>query len=150
MPSKPTRLYLVTILALLPVSGPLLAAGDLATLFTTPQERQLINANRYKTEEPRPTPEPEEIDESPVQQLLQEQVDAEYRISGISVSADGAHTAWINGQSYLDGEQLEDGSRIRVIAGDDIRLRITTPDGKHYYATSGETVSVSYMAAVED
>ena len=136
------------ILTLLLPGGPSLAASDLSTLFTTPQERQLINANRYKTEEPRPTPEPEEIDESPVQQLLQEQVDAEYRISGISVSADGAHTAWINGQSYLDGEQLEDGSRVKVIAGAEIRLRITTPDGKHHYATSGETLSVSYMAAV--
>jgi hypothetical protein len=150
MPSRPTRLYLLALLVLLPASGPLLAASELMTLFTTPQERQLINANRYRTEQPRPSPEPEEVDESPVQQLLQEQVDAEYRVSGISVSAEGAHTAWINGQSYLDGEQLEDGSRVKVIADGEIRLRITTPDGKHHYATSGETLSVSYMAVVEN
>jgi hypothetical protein len=150
MPSKPTTLSLAAMLALMTVSGPLLAAADLMTLFTTPQERQLINANRYKTEEARPAPSPVEVDESPVQQLLQEQVSVEYRISGISVSADGAHTAWINGQSYLDGEQLEDGSRVKVITGAEIRVRITTPDGKHHYATSGETLNASYMAAVEN
>jgi hypothetical protein len=138
-------------LLLLTLAAPSYAAGDLETLFTTPQERQLINANRYKNEVARPAPaEPEQADESPVQQLLREEVTAEYRVSGITLSADGAHTVWINGQAYLDGERLEDGSRVKVIAGDEIRVRITTPDGKPHYATSGETLSVSYMAAVEN
>lgn len=130
------------------------AAGELSTLFTTPQERQLINTNRYKTDEPKSNPKPdpvvESVIESPVQILLQEEVIVDYRISGISLSTDGVHTAWINGQVYLDGDQLEDSSRIKVIDGEDIKVRITAPDGKHYYATSGESLSVSYMATVNN
>ena len=127
------------------------AAAELNILFTTPQERQLINANRYKSDEvtARPVVE-QEPDDSPVQQVDREQVSVDYRISGISLSVDGVPTVWINGQSYLDGEQLEDRSRVKVLAGDEIRVRITTPDGKHYYGTSGETLSVSFMAAVEN
>ena len=34
------------------------------------------------------------------------------------------------------------------MVGDEIRVRITAPDGKKYYATSGETLEVSYLAAV--
>ena len=68
----------------------------------------------------------------------------------ISLATDGAHTTWINGVAYEDGARLEDGSRIKIYTGDDIRVRITAPDGKHYFATSGETLTVTYMAAVEN
>jgi hypothetical protein len=151
MPCKSPCIYLIaSLLALLPVTMPAFAAGELSTLFTTPQERQLINANRYKTDEVKPTLVIDDEDESPVQILFQEEVTVDYKISGISLPADGVYTVWINAQAYLDGEQLEDRSRIKVIADDDIRVRITAPDGKHYYATSGETLSVSYMATVEN
>ena len=119
-------------------------------MFTTPQERQLINANRYKSDEAKPQPAQDAPDESPVQFMVQEEVSVEYRISGISLSNDGAHTVWINSQSYEDGAQLDDGSRVGIMAGDDVRVRITAPDGKHYFATSGETIGISYMAAVEN
>ena len=151
MPCKSPCVYLITsLLALLPITMPAFAAGELSTLFTTPQERQLINANRYKTDEVKPKLVIDDEGESPVQILFQEEVTVDYKISGISLPADGVYTVWINAQVYLDGEQLEDRSRIKVIADDDIRVRITTPDGKHYYATSGETLSVSYMATVEN
>ena len=80
----------------------------------------------------------------------QEEVSLEYRISGISLAGDGAYTVWINAVAYEDGAQLEDGSRVKIFGGDDIRVRITVPDGKQYFATSGETLSVSFMAAVEN
>jgi hypothetical protein len=136
---------------LLLVTGatPAFAASELSTLFTTPQERQLINANRYKRDEVKPQQQVE-VDPSPVQILVQEEVSVDYRISGISLATDGAHTAWINGVAYEDGARLEDGSRIKIYTGDDIRVRITAPDGKHHFATSGETLTVTYMAAVEN
>jgi hypothetical protein len=148
MPNKPLIACIVVSLLLLP--GRILASGELSTLFTTPQERQLINANRYKSDEVKLQPEQDVPDESPVQFTVQEEVSIEYRISGISLSADGAHTAWINSVAYEDGARLDDGSRIMIMSGDDVQVRITAPDGEHYFATSGETVSVSYLAAVEN
>ena len=150
MPTKSLTIYIICSLLLLP--GTVLAAGDLSTLFTTPQERQLIDANRYRSDEVKP-PQPvqaEAQDDSPIRMLASEEVSVEYQISGISLAGNGAHTVWINAQAYEDGALLEDGSRVKVFAGDDIRVRITVPDGKHYFATSGETLSVSYMAAVEN
>ena len=148
MPNKPLTACILFSLLLLP--GRILAAGELSTLFTTPQERQLINANRYKSDEARPQPVQDAPDDSPVQFMVQEEVIVEYRVSGISLSADGAHTAWINSLAYEDGARLDDGSRVMIMPGDDVRVRITAPDGKHYFATSGETISVTYMAAVEN
>ena len=127
------------------------SASDLSTLFTTPQERQLINANRYKSDEPRAQPVVVEVEETaPAQFVVREEVSVEYRVSGISLATDGAHTAWINGMTYEDGARLDDGSRVRISAGSDLRVRITAPDGKHYYAAGGETITVTYLAAVEN
>jgi len=128
------------------------AASELNTLFTTPQERQLINANRYKRDEAGSQAQAvvDEVDESPVRMLVQEEKSVEYRISGISLATDGAHTAWINAMAYEDGAELEDGGRIKIYSGADIRVRITAPDGRHYFATSGETLTVTYTAAVEN
>lgn len=124
--------------------------AELATLFTTPQERELINSNRYKSEEITQV-QSTQVDEEtqPVQLLLQEEVTQLYRISGITVSTDGPHTVWINSMAYEDGDQLEDSSKIKVLAGDEIKVRITAPDGKQYYATSGDILEVTYLAAAE-
>ena len=152
MPTKIPIICIIFGLALLP--GSVLAAGELSTLFTTAQERQLINANRYRNDEVKPQ-QPVQVaddgqDDSPIRMLASEEVSVEYQISGISLAGDGAHTVWINAIAYEDGALLEDGSRVKVFSGDDIRVRITVPDGKQYFATSGETISVSYMAAVEN
>ena len=146
------------ILTAIPLLLPLLAgvsqvvpAAELTTLFTTPAERQLINSNRYKTDAGE-TQQPVETEAAPepVQQLIREEVTRQYRVSGITVSSDGSHTVWINSLVYEDGEQLEDKSRIKVLVGDEIRVRITAPDGKKYYATSGEVLEVTYLAPVEN
>jgi len=137
----------VSLLVLFSVAMPALGASEMSTLFSTPQERQLINANRYKIDEEKPKPAIVK-EESLVEILPEKEVNAEYQISGISLSTDGLHTVWINGQAYLDGARLEDNSFIKVISGEDIKVRITTPDDKQYFATSGETLSVSYMATV--
>ncbi len=149
MPSKQITCLLLVALGTTGVAQ----AADLMTLFTTPEERQIINSNRYKTDDPKPAPvvEVEEITlDLDIQQLVMEEVKREYRVSGITISRDGAHTVWINSEIYEDGAQLETDSRIKVFDGDEVRVRITAPDGKHYFATSGETVEVSYMAPAEN
>ena len=125
-------------------------SAGLSTLFTTPEERQIINSNRYKSDDDiNPPPVViEETSETPVQTRFQEQVTRQYKISGITISRDGMHTVWINSTAYTDGEELEDKSRIKIMVGDEIRVRITAPDGKNYYATSGETLEVNYLASV--
>lgn len=153
MPNKYPVLILSALL-LLAAAGlaRIAAAAEISTLFTTPQERQIINSNRYKTDQPRPVePEPEQVQiESPIQRLMMEEVAVSYDISGITLSSDGAHTVWINQMAYEDGEQLDDNSRVKVMTGSDLRVRITTPDGKHHYATSGETLEATYLAPIEN
>ena len=115
MPSKKLPGKLLGACLLLGLSGtaPAFAADELKTLFTTPQERQLINANRYKTDEVKQLQVVDEPDDkSPIQMLAQEEVSVDYRVSGISLATDGAHTAWINGVAYDDGARLDDGSRV--------------------------------------
>ncbi len=140
------------VLALLMLASPqVVEAADLATLFTTPAERQIINANRYRRDEEKPRPvEPEKEIETPIQQLIMEDVIFEYRISGITVSSDGAHTVWINSLVYEDGGKLDDDSAIKVITGNEVKVRITAPDGKHYFATSGETLEITYQKPMQN
>lgn len=152
MPSN--RITLIAIPFLLPLLtgvSQVVPAAELTTLFTTQAERRLINSNRYKTDVGE-TPQPVEIEAAPepVQQMIRKEVIRQYRVSGITISSDGPHTVWINSLVYEDGDQLEDKSRIKVLAGDEIRVRITAPDGKQYYATSGEVLEVTYLAAVEN
>lgn len=128
--------------------APAALSAELMTLFTTPEERQVINANRYKSDEIR-TESPDPV-EAPAQILVREQVTRQYRISGISLSADGAHTAWINSIAYDDGARLDDGSRLQILPGEQVRVRIVAPDGSDHYGLSGETVEVTYLAPIED
>ena len=125
------------------------ASADVETLFTTPQERRIIDANRYKTNEivkSRAQPVQTEI----IAPEAQEEINSSFIISGITISDSGPHSVWINNQVYEDGDHLDDNSRIKVLTDKNIRVRITTPDGKIYYGTSGETVEVTYLGTVEN
>ena len=136
------RLILCFVLGLLPIPG----TADLSTLFTTPQERLIINANRYKSDEVIQAP-IKSVEPDQIRELVKEEVSMSFTINGITVSNEGQHSIWINNQIYLDGEQIDGKSRVKVILGNDIKVRITAPDGKHYFGTSGETVEVSYLEA---
>jgi hypothetical protein len=154
MPNNSLRISSLMLAALIVSAGGLFQAAQAAeilTLFTTPAERQIINSNRYKKDkiETRIVEVDEVVIEAVVQQLIMEEVSYEYKISGITISSEGPHTVWINALAYEDGEQLEDKSKIKVLAGDEIRVRITTPDGKHHYASSGETLEITYLAPIE-
>ena len=126
------------------------AQADIQTLFSTPQERQIINANRYKTNEVVKQPRVETKKTDFVAPVAREEVTMSFAISGITISSSGPHSVWINKQIYEDGGHLEDNSHIKVISGENLRVRITTPDGKNYYGTSGETLEVTYLATIEN
>ncbi len=148
MPSSRVTIKLVIGFQILLLTGSHAAAAELSTLFTTPQERELIDSNRYGSGDSKPKVVVEDTIEVPVQQIYREEVTRQYKVSGITISRDGPHTVWINSTAYEDGAELEDRSKIKVMIGDEIRVRITAPDGQNYYATSGETLEVSYLAAV--
>jgi hypothetical protein len=126
--------------------------SELSTLFTTPQERELINSNRYKSDDVKlqATNNQDQPEVESIQQLVQEEVSETITISGITLSNSGPNMVWINSQAYEDGDKVDDKMRIKVMSGNEVRVRITAPDGKHYFATSGETIEIVYQAAVEN
>jgi len=143
------KILLITLpvlVATLGIAGAVKA--EVKTLFTTAQERQIINANRYKNEE---VVRPGIFEETEfVAPVVREEFKISFVISGITISASGPHFVWINNQLYEDGGQLEDDSLIRVLHDGKIRVRITAPDGKRYFGTSGETVEVTYLVDAEN
>jgi hypothetical protein len=147
MPSSRITVKIVIGFQVLLLTGGHAAAAELSTLFTTPQERELIDSNRYGSGDNKPRVVVDKPIETPVQQVYQEAITRQYKISGITISRDGPHTVWINSTAYEDGGELEDRSKIRVMVGNEIKVRITAPDGKKYYATSGETLEVTYLAS---
>jgi len=124
--------------------------AEIKTLFTTNQERQIINANRYKTEEITRPPVFEEVETEFFSPVTRQEFKISFVISGITVSKSGPHFVWINNQLYEDGGHLEDDSQIKVLHDGSVRVRITAPDGKRYFGTSGETVEVTYLVGVEN
>lgn len=123
---------------------------SLSTLFTTPQERQIINSNRYKQEKKQLVKRQESTETVAVRELLQEKVTRSYKVSGISINMDGSNTAWVNNKAYENGAKLEDGSKLRINKGTIKSVSIITPDGKQHTATPGETLAVTYMRALEE
>lgn len=146
-------LLLVGSSTMISVSG-----SDLSTLFTTPQERQLINANRYQPDAAKPLVATTEtaFTAQSIQPLVQQEVRETITITAITLSNNGPNRVWINSQVYQDGDSTDDKMHIKVIsgnkvkAGNEVKVRITAPDGEHYYATSGETLEISYQAVVEN
>jgi hypothetical protein len=126
--------------------------SDVKTLFTTPQERQLINNNRYQSDEAQPQRQLNQDEPNPVEikHKTKKVVRESITVSGITLSNSGPNMVWINGQTYEDGEKIDDKMLIKVMTGSEVKVRITAPDGKHYFATSGETIELVYQAAVEN
>ncbi len=147
MPAKllqPVFLLFAGVLIAAPVSQSVNA--EILTLFSTPQERKVINANRYKSDvvqETEVVEKPSQVEE--IEELVLTEVTLSYTISGVTLSDSGPHYVWINNVVYEDGQHLDDESHIKVITGSKIQIRITAPDGKMYYARSGETIDVTYI-----
>ncbi len=120
--------------------------SQLLTLFSTAQERQIINNNRYKNDTPvKNTPvQPQSVEE--VVELPKVEVNMTYQISGVSTNTEGSKTAWVNGKSYESGDVMEDGSKIRIR---NTTVIITTVDGKSHTGVSGEVLELTYLRAAE-
>jgi len=118
---------------------------QLKTLFTTPEERALIDRNRYRQEPRVRSAEPQPVVEQPSEPapVPMVTVEKELMISGISISPDGTDVAWINGQMYEDGDRIDGDIRLRISARDG-RLRLILPGGKTQSAAAGDRVVVSY------
>jgi len=126
--------------------------AELATLFTTAQERQIININRYKTAEvklPNRTNSPEPTVDK-ILQLEPVLVHESIYISGITLSNSGPNMVWINNQVYEDGHSMDNKMQIKILSEENIRVRITAPDKKYYFATSGETIDIYYRMSVKN
>ena len=147
--SRAARIFPGVLLVLFATFGNATAVrADVKTLFTTTQERQIINSNRYKVDEFTKPPVFDGTETEFFAPVIREEIKISFVITGITVSKSGPHFVWINNQLYEDGERLEDDSQIKVLHDGKIRVRITAPDGKRYYGTSGETVEVSYLTEV--
>jgi|GEM_PF-577331 len=160
MPGKPIRrlftvpAFTTVVMSAVCFSYATVAMAEISTLFTTPQERQIIDANRYRNEAAeqnrRPVVEEPEVVVAGDSDPVMKKVNNTYFISGIAISNEGFHSAWINDQEYMDGDLIEGNIRLKIIAGADVKLRITAPDGKRYYGTSGETLAVTYLVETEN
>lgn len=117
--------------------------ADLSTLFTTPAERQMIDSHRYRLQPVKRAANQTVTAghmQKPIDQVVQQSLD----VNGIALSNQDRHRVWINQQVYQDGDQIEGNSRVKIIVGNKIKVRITTPDGKNYFAVSGETIQIGY------
>ncbi len=118
----------------------------LKTLFTSPEERALIDRNRYR-QDPEPSrvkpavSRPESAALAPAVPMVT--VEKEITVSGISISPDGVDVAWINGVMYEDGAKLEDGIRLRISTRDG-KIRLRAPNGRSFFARAGETIRITY------
>ena len=136
-----SSLILLLLLVISPVNA------DILTLFTTAEERQIIDANRFKVKQV-PVKETAVVQEQPKQVKPKKTVNVTYVISGITSSDEGNPTVWINQQSYQSGDELDDESQVHIVIDDAVRVQITAPDGEKYYATSGETLEISYLTDI--
>ena len=139
-------LLLPLLVATLPVK-----ANGILTLFTTPEERQLINSNRFRVEEPEVVSAPvEQVEpEAEIETPYTQEVRSEYRISGITLSREGASMVWVNGEVIEDGQETPDGSQVKVLSGQTPRIQIVAPDGSRFEGEIGDTIEVVYEAPVK-
>ncbi len=148
--SNKARIIAGLILPLFFESGASLAA-EFSNLFTTPQEREIINAKRYQSQVVKPpTSAQSEAEQARELQLIYgEDKTMRLQISGITLTADGANSVWINQKIYANGSEFEDGSKIAILTGKDVRVRITTPDGQKHFATSGDVLEITYRTPAD-
>lgn len=123
---------------------------ELKTLFTTAQERQVINSNRYHDDQPASAPivtEPTQEAEK-IQDLVKEQVVKTFQVAGISIDREGGRFAWLNGTMYSNNSELEDGLILKIRDGNVKSVLIKTADGSSFSGLTGETIEVIYRKVV--
>jgi len=133
-------------------SQPLQAAGDygIQTLFTTPQERALIDNNRYRVMAKKAPTTVTPSTQPKVQKKVQmETLIINVKLNGITLSENGQYVAWLNGKAYENGGKLDDGSQVFIKNQPQGQVQIKTPDGKYHRLVTGENSELQYQKAVE-
>jgi len=124
--------------------------SEIFTLFTTQQERQIIDRNRYKTDEKKVARAAEIDKPQATEKALPAQASTlNIMLSGVTISQSGENIAWLNGKDYENGGKLEDGSKVYISQKSKTLVQIKTPDGKYHALTTGETIDISYFKPVE-
>ena len=125
-------------------------SDSLSTLFTTSQERRLIDANRYKLgQEAKATMQTQTSTQAETTRDVIEDVSVDMVVSGFTITENGQNVAWINGKPYQNGSTLEDGSKLIVSDKANGLVQIKTPDGKYHSITAGKPVIISYQKPLD-
>jgi hypothetical protein len=125
------------------------ARPEILTLFTTPQERDLIDRNRYRVTSPKADTSVKAA--APVEQkkILMQDVVLNIKLNGVSLDQSGQGIAWLNGNAYENGAKLEDGSKVYISGTLNAKVQIKTPDGKYHSLVTGEEREIKYSKAIE-
>ncbi len=146
------KIHYVFFISLMAVSNLYAQASEyeIYTLFTTQQERELINKNRYKKQKVKA---PVVVDEKPQQQEKEEveleKITLTIKLAGVTLSQSGQNIAWINGKAFENGHQLDDGSKVYINVKVKNLVQLKTPDGKYHSIVTGETAEISYFKRIE-
>ena len=122
---------------------------EFMTLFTTQQERRLIDNNRYR----RPVTETETVgidEEAENQQAtIYQQHSASFELAGVTLSEDGNHVAWINGNRVESGDELTGGFKVFISPKLNNLVQIKAPDGVYHNIQTGNRIDIEYMKPAE-
>lgn len=119
----PIWLVCVFVVAVFSFPAPVMSQR-LGRLFSTPEERTLLNELRNNRDLVAPEPEPLQqttVEEPAVERLT---------IDGIVIRSGGANSAWVNGRPVSDGWTTREGVRVDAASvGRSGRVKITLPSG---------------------
>ncbi len=144
-----TRLILLLSLS---ISGSLQAQTndfEIYTLFTTQQERQLIDKNRYRTDQVETAVVEKQQPAEARPQEVREPQKLTIKLGGVTLSQSGENIAWLNGKAYENGNKLDDGSIVYISKKVKNLVQLKTPDGKYHSLTTGETMDINYLKPLE-
>ena len=150
--NKPLSSVLICNGLILLLSQPLLAATTdygIQTLFTTPQERALIDNNRYRVAPKKTTGKVETVAPKAAKKIVMETVTLSIKLNGVTFSESGQSIAWLNGTSYENGARMEDGVQVFISKQKNNQVQIKTPDGKYHRLVTGESNEIQYQKPAE-
>jgi len=124
--------------------------AEIMTLFSTPQERTLIDNNRFRIAPQKQAPSTVEAAAPKTQKkVLMQDVMLTIKLDGVTLTQSGDSIAWLNGKAYENAGKLEDGSRIYIKGRLNAQVQIKTPDGKYHSLVTGESSEIKYQKVVE-
>jgi hypothetical protein len=125
-------------------------SSEILTLFTTQQERVLIDNNRYRVKQKESVVSAVQVEKPESEgKVILKQETLSLKVSGITLTQDGKNIAWINGKAQENGSELADGSKVFISRKVKNLVQIKTPDGKFHNVVTGKTTDVKYLVPVK-